>query len=123
MTSGINKVQDVLENYKTAVYEKDVDKTIKEFTDGNIKRFNLDGVEDFWGQVVANKEGKINTWAIFWYVTIFKKNGLCLNPTQTFVENIGHDGSGIHCGHHVFWSSHGSGIDHQRGIQKHGRTK
>ena len=83
---------------KWKYYEKDVDKTIKEFTKEDIKIFNLDGTEDFFGQVTANYEKKINTWAIFWYVTIFKNNGLCLNPTQTFVENIGHDGSGVHCG-------------------------
>ena len=47
---------------------------------------------------MANKNSKINTWAIFWYATIFKQNGLCLNPTRTFVDNIGLDGSGIHCG-------------------------
>ena len=79
-------------------YEKDVDKIINEFSNDDIKRFNLDGAEDFWSQVIANKDNKINTWAIFWYATIFKQNGLCLNPTQTFVENIGHDGSGVHCG-------------------------
>jgi hypothetical protein len=79
-------------------YEKNVDKIINEFSNDDIKRFNLDGAEDFWSQVTANKENKINTWAIFWYATIFKQNGLCLNPTKTFVENIGHDGSGVHCG-------------------------
>ncbi len=79
-------------------YEKNVNNTIKEFSKDDIKRFNIDGVENFWGQVLANKTGKINTWAIFWYATIFKQNGLCLNPSQTFVENIGHDGSGVHCG-------------------------
>ena len=79
-------------------YEKDVYKTINEFTNDDIKRFNLDGTEGFWGQVTANKANKINTWAILWYATIFKQNGLCLNPSQTYVENIGHDGSGIHCG-------------------------
>lgn len=79
-------------------YEKNIDKTIDNFTKEDIKRFNLDGTEDFFGQVIANKEKKINTWAIFWYATIFKQSGLCLNPTQTFVENIGHDGSGVHCG-------------------------
>jgi hypothetical protein len=79
-------------------YEKDVYKTMQEFSKDDIKRFNLDGVEDFFGQVTANYEKKINTWAIFWYVTIFKKNGLCLNPTQTFVENIGNDASGTNCG-------------------------
>ena len=49
-------------------------------------------------KVYTNKNNKINTWAVFWYATIFKQNGLCLNPSQTYVENIGHDGSGIHCG-------------------------
>jgi len=79
-------------------YEKNIDKVIGEFSKKDIKRFNLDGAEDFWSQIVLNREKKINTWAIFWYVTIFKQNGLCLNPVQTFVENIGLDGSGIHCG-------------------------
>ena len=79
-------------------YEKNIGKTLKEFSKEEIDRLNLDGAEDFFGQVTANYEKKINTWAIFWYVTIFNKNGLCLNPTQTFVENIGHDGSGVHCG-------------------------
>ncbi|HEO98698.1 MAG: glycosyltransferase [Campylobacterales bacterium] len=78
-------------------FERDIDKTIKEFSKADIKKFNLDDAENFWQQVMLNKEGKINTWAIFWYATIFKQNGLCLNPIQTFVENIGHDGSGIHC--------------------------
>lgn len=79
-------------------FEKNIDKTIDEFSKDDIKRFNLEGIEDFWSQVILNKKGKINTWAIFWYAAIFKQNGLCLNPSQSFVENIGHDGSGVHCG-------------------------
>lgn len=86
-------------------FEKDIDKTIKVFRKTDIKNFNLDGTENFWQQVKLNKEGKINTWAIFWYATIFKQNGLCLNPTQTFVENIGHDASGTHCSENSFFSS------------------
>lgn len=83
---------------KWKYFEKNVDKTINDFSKKDIKRFNLDYIENFWGQVLSNQQGKINTWAIFWYTTIFKNDGLCLNPTQTFVENIGHDGSGEHCG-------------------------
>lgn len=79
-------------------YEKDVDKTINEFTKEDIKRFDIDGAENFFRQVVSNHEKKINTWAIFWYATIFKKDGLCLNPSQSFVKNIGNDSSGTHCG-------------------------
>ena len=78
-------------------YEKDVDKLIGSFSKEDIKRFNLDGTENFWGQVLANQKGEIDTWAIFWYATIFKHGGLCVNPVQTFVDNIGFDGSGIHC--------------------------
>lgn len=79
-------------------YDKNTDKTITDFSKQDIDRFNLDGAHNFWSQVVANKKGKINTWAIFWYATIYKNNGLCLNPTRTYVENIGNDGSGVNCG-------------------------
>jgi hypothetical protein len=51
-----------------------------------------------WRQVELNHVKKINTWAIFWYTSVFKRNGLCLHPTKTLVCNIGHDGSGEHCG-------------------------
>lgn len=99
-------------------YEKDTDKIINEFTKEDINRFNLDGAENFFSQVTANKEGKINTWAIYWYVTIFKRDGLCLNPSQTFVENIGHDGSGEHCGKNNAYISNISLKNNNNFIQK-----
>ena len=61
-------------------------------------RFALDGSNSFWKQVEANAEGKIDTWAIFWAATIFQNSGLCLNPAVSYSDNIGHDGSGVHCG-------------------------
>lgn len=79
-------------------YEKDTGKLIKKFSKNDIKRFNLDGAENLWAQVLANRDKKMDTWAIYWYATIFNHNGLTLNPSNTFVENIGHDGTGIHCG-------------------------
>lgn len=78
-------------------YDKNTDRLLESFSQNELCRFNLDGVYDFWSQILLNKSEKIDTWAIFWYATIFKNNGLCLNPTQTFVENIGHDGSGLNC--------------------------
>jgi len=77
-------------------FEKDVESTIANFSKSDIKKFNVDGAFNFWRQVLDNKSGKINTWAIFWYATIFKHNGLCLNPMSTHVQNIGGDGSGTH---------------------------
>lgn len=78
-------------------FEKNTDKLIQNFSKKDIKRFNLDGYTDLWRQVKLNKSGRINTWAIYWYATIFQNNGLCLNPVQSFVKNIGHDGTGVHC--------------------------
>ncbi len=77
-------------------FEKNVNKTINEFSKKEIKYLNLDNYENTWSQVIANKENKINTWAIFWYTTIIKHNGLCLNPSHSLVINIGNDGSGEH---------------------------
>ncbi len=79
-----------------AQYEKDPEKIVSQFSSRDIRRFNLDGFEKFFDQVLANCEGKIDTWAVFWYATIFQNNGLCLNPAVSLVQNIGFDGTGVH---------------------------
>ena len=58
----------------------------------------MEGHIDYYSQVIANREKRINTWAVFWYATIFKHHGLCLSPYKTLLKNIGHDGSGVNCG-------------------------
>ncbi len=60
--------------------------------------FNVAGSNDsFQKQLEQNETHEINTWAIFWYTTVFLNKGLALFPKTSFVQNIGHDGSGIHC--------------------------
>lgn len=78
-------------------FEKNPMKIIKNWTQEDIIKFNLNGAYNFWSQIELNQKGIINTWAIFWYATIFQSNGLCLNPTQSLVNNIGLDGSGENC--------------------------
>ncbi len=78
-------------------FEKIPDKLINNFSKKDIHKFNLDGISNHWNQVLDNRNHILNTWAIFWYATIFKQNGLCLNPTISYLSNIGHDGSGTHC--------------------------
>ena len=79
-------------------FEKNTDKLIGEFSKQQVKYLNLDGTNDAWAQVISNKQNKISTWAVYWYATIVKNRGLCLNPAKTFVQNIGLDGSGMNCG-------------------------
>lgn len=78
-------------------YERDPKKLISEFSSEDIHSFNLEGAKNFWRQIVKNAKGKTSTWAIFWYATIFQNNGLCLNPSHSYVKNMGFDGSGMHC--------------------------
>jgi hypothetical protein len=78
-------------------FNKDPHDLIKSWSPKQIRAFNLDGACDFWAQVKANSTGQLNTWAIFWYATIFENGGLCLNPTVSFTRNIGHDGTGENC--------------------------
>lgn len=77
-------------------FERDPSELIASFTPEDIHRFNLDGAHDFWSQVLANERGDLRTWAVFWYATIFRNNGLCLSPHFSYTENIGFDGSGTH---------------------------
>ena len=79
-------------------FQKNPQRLIESWDKEKIRRFNLDGAQDFWAQVTANDKGRLNTWAVFWYATIFENNGLCLNPGRSFVHNIGLDGSGENCG-------------------------
>lgn len=78
-------------------FERDTAELIAAFSPEDINRFNLDGAQNFWEQVLANDRGEIKTWAVFWYATIFRNAGLCLAPHHSYVENIGFDGTGTHC--------------------------
>jgi hypothetical protein len=77
-------------------FEPDVDKLINQFDTLKIARFSIEGKMNFWKQIEQFKAGKNNSWAIRWYASIFLKNGLTLNPSQSLIQNIGHDGTGVH---------------------------
>jgi hypothetical protein len=79
-------------------YKKDPRELIQSFSPYEKYKFDLDGVGGFWSQVVKNDAALMDTWAIFWYATIFQNDGVCINPTKSFVENIGFDGSGTNTG-------------------------
>jgi hypothetical protein len=54
------------------VFNKDTEMLISKFTPSMIREFNFDNTTNFWKQVLLNRNGEINTWAIYWYATIFK---------------------------------------------------
>ena len=61
------------------------------------RAFNLDDTYDYFGLLESFVEGRTSAWDIRWYATVFAANGLSLFPRKTLVDNIGFDGSGVHC--------------------------
>jgi hypothetical protein len=79
-------------------FEPNIDTLLAQFNSKKIHEFSIEGNMNFWKQMRNFKRGKNNSWAIRWYASIFLQGGLTLNPSQSLVNNIGHDGSGVHSG-------------------------
>lgn len=60
------------------------------------RRFNLDGTYDYATMLVRQMAGMRDSWAVRWYWSVFKANGLVLFPPVSLVRNTGFDGSGTH---------------------------
>ncbi|HEX8377149.1 MAG TPA: glycosyltransferase [Pedobacter sp.] len=79
-------------------FEPDIDKLMSQF-DSRLKyEFEMEGAMNYWKHMRQFKSGKNNSWAIRWYASVFLKKGLSLYPTKSLIDNIGHDGSGVHSG-------------------------
>ena len=79
-------------------FEPNIDILLSRFDKNKKHEFAIEGTMNFWKQMHEFKKGKNNSWAIRWYASIFLKGGLTLNPSQSLVNNIGHDGTGVHSG-------------------------
>lgn len=77
-------------------FQEDIEAIIQQFDEKKISDFTFEGTMNFWRQIQQQKEKKIDSWAIRWYASVFLRGGLALSPNQSLIENIGHDGSGIH---------------------------
>lgn len=80
------------------IYEKDYE-IIKKMKQDMKKSKNL----AIWGNdleetLIGNIRGNSDSWAVFWALNVILQQGICINPYQSFIRNIGMDGSGVHCG-------------------------
>jgi FkbM family methyltransferase len=77
-------------------FNPDVNELKKEIAkiDPEFKKFDYQGKSSFLQQIDLNIEGKLQTWAIKWYGSIFINSGLSLHPNVSYVNNTGHDGTG-----------------------------
>ena len=80
-------------------FEPDVNKLLAGFQDEKKRwEFDIHGSMDYYKMLKHQASGKVDSWAIRWYASVFLNGGLCLHPGMSLVNNIGHDDSGVHCG-------------------------
>ena len=58
--------------------------------------FDMDGAYDYFSLLEAQLAGKVDSWAIRWYLSVFMNQGIVLYPRKSLVQNTGFDGSGTH---------------------------
>lgn len=52
---------------------------------------------EYYQMLKDQVEGKNDSWAIRFYISMFLEKGLFLYPRQSLLKNIGFDGTGVHC--------------------------
>lgn len=81
---------------------KDVDWEVRDFASLNrsrrlIREFNRGGT-DLIDLLRLQMSGAIDSWYIRWTYHAYKHKLLTVYPNYSLVNNIGHDGTGVHCG-------------------------
>jgi len=73
-------------------------------------RFNLNGAYDYTTMLERQMKGKLDSWGVRWYWSVFNQNGLVVFPPNTLIENKGMDGRGSH-GRGIFRNFSSNTID------------
>ncbi|MFD2598144.1 glycosyltransferase [Sphingobacterium corticis] len=79
-------------------FQADIDQIIAQFDPQKVAAFTFDHTMNFWRTILQQQKGEVDSWAVRWYASVFLKGGLAIEPSQSLIENIGHDGSGVHSG-------------------------
>lgn len=69
-------------------YEKNPSILLK-WKKNKVKKFNLNNSYNFYSQIQRNYSGALNSFAVFWYASIFNRNGYTIFPKKSLVRNIG----------------------------------
>jgi len=81
------------------IFEEDGEKLLCELKSKQLqKEADFNGSYNFTKMLKNQIKGKNNSWAIRWYMSTFLKDMFTLYPKKPYVQNMGNDGSGAHCG-------------------------
>jgi len=78
----------------------------------NVRRKLDRAGRDIYFMLKQQLEGKLDSIGVWWTWSVIKNNGVCVNPVVSRIQNIGYDGTGIHCGktdkYQVAWQEENS---------------
>ncbi|MCL2468832.1 MAG: hypothetical protein FWF24_01185 [Alphaproteobacteria bacterium] len=78
-------------------FSLDVDVPQRDFNSKTFQRFfDVGGVRDYTAMLKLAMQGRINSWFIRWYYTIFCRHGVSVFPPASYVANIGLGAGGTH---------------------------
>ena len=87
-----------------ALFNSDATKLLKLIKDKKLENiFNFDGGYDYMDLLRSQAQGKNDSWAVRWYASAFLENKLTLYPGVSLINNIGVDGTGVHCGSTIYY--------------------
>lgn len=69
---------------------------------GLLSTFDQVGPGSFVKMLQTQIDGRNNSWFIRWHATLYLNGKLSLAPTRSMINNIGLDGSGVHCSYWLF---------------------
>lgn len=79
------------------LFEPDTDKLISQLNTKQLRYdFNVYGSYPYYEMLLAQKAGRVDSWAIRWYASVFLKGKLGLQSGRDLVSHIGYQ-QGTHC--------------------------
>jgi len=78
-------------------FECDAEALLGKFTQATKEEFNHFNHFDYFKMLELQAMKKIDSWGIRWHASAFLKGLYSLYPRRSFVQNMGMDGTGVHC--------------------------
>jgi hypothetical protein len=70
-------------------YSDDAASLAKDISALDVNAFDIDGSYPNFESLTRNAQGTLNTWAVRWYASMFRRGGLAVYPAVSFTRNIG----------------------------------
>lgn len=87
--------------HKWELYRRDIQQA---YAEAQEKKIDLDrGGPDVPAMIDARAQGRTQSWSPGWMLAGYLNDMVCVYPTVSHIQNIGTDGSGVHCGPSERW--------------------